>query len=46
MGPAGFEIDVEVVGVVFGAVLVPTAGLLQLPRAGDSPFHVVPGVHR
>jgi hypothetical protein len=46
MSSAGFEIDVEVVGFVFGAVVAPTAGLWQLSRAGDSPFHVVLGVHR
>jgi hypothetical protein len=46
MSPAGFEIDVDVVGFVFGAVVAPTAGLLQLARAGDSPFHVVFGVRR
>jgi hypothetical protein len=46
MSSAGLEIDVEVVGSVFGAGVAPTAGLLQLSRAGDSPFHVVLGVHR
>jgi hypothetical protein len=44
MGSAGFESDVEVVGVVFGAVVAPAAGLLHLSRAGDSPFHVLFGV--
>lgn len=46
MSSAGFEIDVEAVGFVFGAVVAPTAGLLQLARAADSPVHVVFGVHR
>lgn len=46
MSSAG-EIDVEaVVRFVFGAVVERTAGLWQLPRAADSPFHVVFGVHR
>lgn len=46
MSSAACEIDVEVVGFVFGAVVARTAGLLRLSRAGDSPFHVVLGVHR
>ena len=46
MSSAGFEIDVEAVGYVFGAVVAPPAGLWQLPGAADSPFHVVLGVHR
>jgi hypothetical protein len=46
MSPAGFEIDVEAVGFAFGAVVAPTARLSQLPRATDSPFHVVFGADR
>ena len=46
MSSAGCEIDVEVVGLVFGAVVARTARSLQLSPAGDSPFHVVLGVHR
>ena len=46
MSSAGFEIDVEAVGFVLGGVVAPTARLLQLPRAADSPFQVVFGVHR
>ena len=46
MSSAGFEIDVEAVGFVFGAVVAPTAGITQLPRAADSALHVVSGVHR
>jgi hypothetical protein len=45
MSSAGFEIDVEAVGFVFGAVVAPPAGLLRLSRAADSRFHVVFGVH-
>jgi hypothetical protein len=46
MGSAGFEVDVEVVGFVFGALVAPTAGFLRLSRAADSPFQVAFGVHR